>query len=69
MKNIVTHIKAERAKRPKEQHLKLDTRHVDDLLEGIEAQQQEIINLENKARDREKVIAALEEKLNLLKNK
>lgn len=56
MKNSVTHVKAQRARRPREQHLKIETRHIDVILKGIDLQYTETIRLENLLRDREKEI-------------
>ncbi len=67
MKNVITHIKAERAKRPREQHVKIDSRKVDELLAGIEAQQLDQFKLENEKRKLEADNAALSETVARLK--
>lgn len=50
MKDSVTHIKCQRAKRPREQHIKLDVRHVDAVMKGVEELQLQQFKLEEENR-------------------
>lgn len=58
MKNAITHIKAQRAKRPREQHIKIDVRHVDEVLKGTEDLQLEVFRLEREKAELERKLAA-----------
>lgn len=58
MKDSITHIKAQRAKRPREQHIKLDVRHVEAVLKGTEDLQSQVFKLENEKRDLERKLAS-----------
>jgi hypothetical protein len=58
MKNSITHIKAQRAKRPRESHIKLDVRHVDEVLKGTEALQLQVFQLERDKQELERKLAA-----------
>lgn len=59
MKNAVTHLKAARARRPREQHIKVETRKLDEVLKGIDELYDENIRLQNVVRERDKAIAEL----------
>lgn len=58
MKDSITHVKCQRAKRPREQHLKLDVRHVDEIVKGVEALQLQQFKLEEDNRKLREQLAA-----------
>jgi hypothetical protein len=67
VKNSVTHLKAQRARRPREQHIKIDVRHIDTVLKGIDLQYEQVIRLENLLRDKEREIESRDNEIKFLK--
>ena len=68
MKNAITHLIAQRAKRD-EQHMKIETRHIDEILVGVEKQINEINTLSGDKRELEKKNSALADENAQLKRK
>lgn len=63
MKNEINQLLAERAKRPRESHMKVSTKVLDTVLKGVAKQVDEINRLQGLVRERDKQVDALREQV------